>query len=168
MTKTVIDREALVAPAEIRALFEYDSKTGVLKWRIPDRVAGSLHGKGYLRVKIHGVSFMAHRVAWAHYYGSWPVPWPIGEVDHWDGDKANNRIKNLRDVTRKINSQNRREARSGTSGHIGVSKRRGDIKFRAFIRVDGKQKYLGRFNLEEDAATAYLQAKRKYHEGCTI
>ena len=48
---------------------------------------------------------------------------------------------------------------------MGVTplKQSGKLKYRAFINVDGKQKYLGVFSSDRDAAIAYNEAAVKHH-----
>ena len=93
--------------------------------------------------------------------------WPIGEIDHVNGDRGDNRIANLRDVDHKTNSQNERRARAiNTSGFLGVSKQ--GNKWQASIRHGGKQLYLGLFAAKEEAHSAYLAAKRLLHAGNTL
>ena len=88
--------------------------------------------------------------------------WPTGEIDHRDGDRGNNRIANLRDVSDAVNQQNRRNAsRNSTSGLLGAH--RCGSKWYAKIGIDGKQKYLGAFATKEAAHAEYLKAKQSLH-----
>jgi hypothetical protein len=83
---------------------------------------------------------------------------PLGmEVDHIDGNGLNNCRDNLRFVTRRQNMQNNVNA-SVTSKLPGVSwdKKRG--KWKAYIKVDGIHKDIGRFKSEADAFSAYNTA----------
>ena len=93
-------------------------------------------------------------------------------VDHINGNRGDNRLCNLRDVSRKINTQNRKSASINNScGLLGVSEHKGVGKsgrFVAGIYIEGKRKHLGVFDTAQQAHEAYLTAKRKYHEGCTI
>ena len=93
--------------------------------------------------------------------------WPTTDIDHINGDPADNRIVNLRMVSRGHNLQNQRKPhRDGKSGFLGVYLKNG--KWQSRIMVGGVSHDLGRFSTPEDASAAYLQAKRKLHPGCTI
>lgn len=156
---------------QLRALLEYDEQAGCLLWRRtvnPRAKAGDVAGSqsmtnGYKTIGIGGRNYRQHRVIWALVHGHWPD----GEIDHINGDKEDNRIKNLRAASRAKNAQNERKPRkSSSTGVMGVSKKRG--KFRAEIRANGQKLSLGSFDSATDAGAAYLKAKRLLHEGCTI
>ncbi|AZS78768.1 HNH endonuclease [Achromobacter spanius] len=155
---------------EISALLAYDPATGVLRWRVNCRgtvragnVAGCQYSNGYVMVSVLGRRFLAHRLAWLLATGAWPN----SEIDHLDGDRANNRISNLRDVSHLTNMQNRRMANSdNTSGFLGASPYKG--RWKAQIKIVGKVRYLGMFDSPEAAHAAYIEAKRKLHPGCVI
>jgi hypothetical protein len=81
-------------------------------------------------------------------------------VDHINGDRLDNRMENLRFVTRGQNAQN---AKRGTavSGFTGVSLDRGYYK--AYIKVRGKRMHLGHFKEPIAAAIMYDHYARKYY-----
>jgi hypothetical protein len=64
--------------------------------------AGCLRRDGYTVISVNGDSFLAHRLIWFITYGEFPDNF----IDHVDGGRSNNRIENLRDVTRTVNNQN--------------------------------------------------------------
>ena len=154
----------------IRERLNYDADTGVFTWRtsprVPSkvgRVAGSHDFHGYLQLNIGGNVLKVHRLVWLHVYGEWPR----GHIDHINGVKDDNRLSNLRVVTNAINCQNKRAPLpSNKSGFLGVSWQAG--AWRAKIQLNGKQHHLGRFRTPEEAHCAYLTAKRRLHEGCSI
>lgn len=85
------------------------------------------------------------------------------EVDHRDGDGLNNRRANLREATRSQNQHNRRIRTDISSGFKGVYWNKRGQKWRAFIRINGKEKHLGYFTTPEEAHAAYCAASDKYH-----
>jgi hypothetical protein len=84
-------------------------------------------------------------------------------VDHIDGDKLNNRRENLRLVTSKQNSRNRRSSKNNTSGYKGVTFLAKRETWLAQIWHQGKNMNLGLYDSPELAARAYNEAALKYH-----
>lgn len=81
------------------------------------------------------------------------------QVDHIDGDGLNNRRSNLRICNQSLNNANRKVLpENSTSGFRGVSWHKQTGKWRAHIQVGGKQRHLGLFMNEVDAAKAYDEA----------
>lgn len=151
-------------PSQIQALLSYDPSTGVLT-RKNGVSFGRRSARGYLYVSIDDHQYLGHRLAWVCHYGKWPD----GVIDHIDHDKTNDRIVNLRDVTHRENCENIIAPPShNTSGYLGASfdKRKG--KYRAFIKVLGKQKHLGYFDDPAEAHAAYVAAKIELHAGNTL
>ena len=156
---------------DLRKSLDYNSETGEFRWKVSaGRVragspAGTVQPNGRLYIQFQGKLYFAHRLAWLLTYGKWPDEM----IDHLDGNPLNNRISNLRDVSRSVNNQNQREAGSDNStGFLGVSFPKRAGKFRSRIMLNGKLKHLGYFPTAELAHAAYLAAKREIHEGCTI
>lgn len=154
-----------------RELLSYDSDAGVLAWRITrgghvcsGKPAGSLTGR-YIRIGIDGRGYRAHRVAWLIAHGAWPT----GQIDHINGNRADNRLANLRDVSPCVNAQNQRAAhKRNESGLLGATFHAQSGRWRAQILHEGKNLTLGRFDTAEAAHGAYLAAKRNLHEGNTL
>lgn len=156
-------------------LLDYDSNTGIFKWKVnvgrwgrikAGTITGSPDLTGHLRIQVDGRLQYAHRIAWLISNGEWPK----GDIDHIDGNPANNRLSNLRDVLHQTNTENRRIATKNKASRlpIGVSVDARDGAIRADITVNGKTRSLGRFTNAELAHAAYLKAKRDLHSGCTI
>lgn len=113
--------------------------------------------QGYKCGAVNGGQFKAHRIIWVIAYGSEPN----GQIDHIDGDRVNNRLSNLRDVSNKENSRSAAIPKNNTSGFMGVSKGPKD-NFRAQIKVDGRQRFLGHWPTAEAAHEAYIQARNHF------
>lgn len=147
--------------------FRYNPDSGQLFWKLrrsrsaPGSIAGSIDHEGYVIVALEGVRYRAHRIIIAMVYGLFP-----DQVDHVDGDRSNNRIKNLRLVNNQQNSMNQKIRRNNTSGVMGVCWHKRYGKWVAHIRVDGKSKYLGAFDVLEDASAARRSAEIEngFHE----
>jgi hypothetical protein len=164
------DREPLEL-AYLRSLLDYSPETGLFVWRLSNSnvsPAGSLAGRsvnsdGYRQIVINRRFYKAHRLAWFYVHGVWP-----DQIDHINGDRTDNRLCNLRNVTSLLNTHNQRKPHcNNRSGFLGVSKR-ADGRFQAEIRVSGKKRYLGAFATAEQAGAAYVSAKRQMHEGSTL
>jgi hypothetical protein len=150
-------------------VLSYAESTGEFRWLKSSvstpcgTVAGCL-ALGYVQIKIDKKLYKAHRLAWLYMTGSWP----IDQIDHINGKKADNRWCNLRDVSRTVNMQNQKTAMASSStGVLGVSPFSRN-RFRADIWVNGEHKYLGSFKTIEEASIAYISAKRTQHEGNTL
>lgn len=147
-------------------VFEYNQSSGFFLRRKTGCKSGSPHSCGYISIGIKGGVFFAHRLAWFYVHGEWPS----GQIDHINGDRKDNRICNLRVVSQSENNQNQKKARSDNKlGILGVhadTERPGNYK--AFIRVDKKSKFLGRFKTIDKASAAYKQAKLIYHPTAPI
>jgi len=84
------------------------------------------------------------------------------EIDHVNGNGLDNRKSNLRFCTQSQNCSNS-GSRGGTSRFKGVSFNKRDKNWKAYIMANSKNKNLGYFKLEEDAARAYDEAAKKHH-----
>ena len=153
----------------LRELLTYHPEKGFFTWNIgrsgklSGDIAGGSHSEGYVHISVDGKLYLAHRLAWLYVHGVWPKD----QIDHIDGNKSNNRICNLRDVSNGTNQENQIFAqKNNKSGFLGVSKKR--KKYVAQIMINGKKMHLGYFNFPEQAHSAYLAVKRKFHFGCTI
>jgi hypothetical protein len=159
----------------------YSPATGEFLWkeRVPDMFLNTAHSaehqcrrwnaanarqratyiaaNGYAYISIDGVKYLAHRIAWKMFHNTEP-----DNIDHVNGDRADNRIANLRSVDRDTNARNMRKSKRNTSGVTGVSWRAARNKWRAYIMVDNKQITLGHFSTIEEAAKAREEASRIY------
>ena len=160
-------RRELPTQNRLKELFDY--KDGLLinkKHRGKSKKnepIGFLNFYGYRVSRVDMEKFYVHRLIWVFHNGSLNGL----DVDHIDGNRDNNKIENLRLVTSQKNNQNIRKARKTNAlGVLGVSMKAG--KFCAQISLNRKVKHLGLFDTAEKAHEAYLQAKRKIHEGCLI
>jgi hypothetical protein len=115
-------------------------------------------GNGYLRGAIFSRPYLAHRVIWAMATGAWPPD----QIDHINGDRADNRIENLRAVTSAENQQNAAMRHDNTSGVVGVSWHKAHGKWQVQIRASGKNIHLGYFNNKDEAVATRATADIEY------
>lgn len=160
MKSNVVQKEKSGPSVErVNALLQYCPETGELIQRFnrggtakKGFQAGHINPDGYRRVRVDGKQFMAHRLAWLVFYGTWPA----NEIDHINGKKDDNRIANLRVVSRAENEWNKPATTCTTSGYRGVTWDPQYRKWRAQITVNGRKFHVGRFLTPEEAFAAYL------------
>ena len=164
-------KELALSLGQAQRLLRYEPHTGLFFWRISSNSRATEGNKagtnryGYIVITINGFKHRAHRLAWLFSHGRWPQ----GVIDHINGNRSDNRIANLRDVTVAVNTQNQKRAnRDSKTGVLGATKHQLCNKYCAQITIDNKRIYLGLFATPELAHQAYLDAKRKYHQGCTL
>lgn len=113
--------------------------------------------KGYISISINGKRYKAHKLAWLYEFGRFP-----DNIDHINGNKSDNRIENLREVSHADNMRNRKKPVNNKSGTIGVFYRKDTNKWRAVIVIDGVKVSLGSFSKLEDAIEVRKEAEIKY------
>ena len=141
--------------------FDYNSETGIVTRKISTnnrtkvgQIVGCLRPDGYLCATIGGKPYQLHRLIWLYAHGSWPS----GEIDHINGNRSDNRIENLRDVTSSQNGRNKRVSSANTSGVTGVTWFKSRNKWVAAMNMNGKRIHLGYFETIDDAAKARKSA----------
>ena len=157
---------------------DYDPETGIFTWkRRPDhhfaspgyarawnaKWSGSQAGNinkthGYYMVSFKNEKYLLHRLAWLYVYGRMPDL----HIDHINSIRTDNRIDNLREVTRQENQKNTKLHSNNTSGYCGVYYHKVWGKWVAHIKDQGKHVHLGGFKDKEDAVKVRLQAEIQY------
>jgi rRNA processing protein Gar1 len=133
--------------------FTYDEVNGKVYGIKGKEIIGKTTS-GYIVIKVRdddNKTYFIRGHQFAYYYKYNKI---VDCIDHKDGNKLNNKIDNLREVTRQQNQHNRPTAK----GYIKIKE-----KFKSQIKINNKTIYLGMFNTEEEARKAYLEAKQKYH-----
>lgn len=133
---------------------KYDSKTGKI-FGVRGNEMINIDDRGYNRINMmfnnKKYQLKAHQFAWY-----WINKECVDCLDHINGNRADNRICNLRSVSRQENAWN-----SKGKGYYFNKDRN---KFKAYIKINNKSKHLGYFDNEDDARASYLEAKEKYHK----
>ena len=165
----------------LRQFLDYDPATGLFVWK--DRPEETFANRkawlrwktlfvgrpaliltetcGYKVGRINGEKYKAHRVAWKMFYGTEP-----SEIDHINGDRSDNRISNLREVSRVENSRNKRIHPANSSGVTGVVFHKATKKWLAKIGIGMSAKHLGLFETFDEAVAARkaAEAEHGFHE----
>lgn len=167
-------KSALPSRELLLQLLRYEPETGKLFWRYREpssfAVAGDkgrewkqtwwnskyagkeafkkIRQDGYRRSTLEGRSFYAHRLTWKMHYGNDPA-----HIDHINGDRADNRIENLRSVAPADNNKNMGKSRRNNSGIVGVSQIPCG-RWSACIVVHGRFIWLGSHATKEEAVRA--------------
>jgi len=155
------DTHSIVNQPRLHSLYDYKPDTGELISKLYSKPVGWKHN-GYLVVNLwhegRDKKFKVHQLIWMYVHGRWPDQ----VIDHIDGNRLNNKLSNLREVTCQQNRQNNRRVNSN-SGYMGVHKISSNNKYVASIGVDKKVIYLGSFDDPEKAHLEYCKAAQKYH-----
>ena len=132
--------------------YTYDKDTGKI-YGVFGKEITRKDNRGYIILKTLGISNLyGHHYAWFMTYGN--VNFEL--LDHKDINKSNNKIDNLRIISSQQNSFNK-----NSKGYCFDKSRN---KWLSKIKLNGKTIYLGRYNTEEEARQAYLNAKKNYHQ----
>ena len=139
-------------------LLDYCPNSGQFTWKNTksgvrfNRLAGSKTQNGYITIVLNQRRFLAHRLAWAYVYGTFPE----GVVDHINRIKEDNRICNLRSVTQKENGKNVGLTKANSTGCTGVMFRKDGRKnpWNARVMHGRKEISLGHFGSFEEACAA--------------
>lgn len=158
----------IITHEELIYKVSYNPETGLFFWNhnfgsraAAGEVIGSDDMHGYKTVRLNKKSYKLHRLAWFYVNAEWPK----GDIDHINGMRSDNRISNLRDVTRKINLENRTVSSKNACGLYGVYYDKRKKKYYSAISQNNKKIHLGMFETPEAAHAAYLQAKINSHAG---
>lgn len=169
--------EKLEVFSALSKMVDYNSESGVFIWkyrnengqyermfntRFAGKECGSVNSGGYnhIRFTYRGKKFLirAHRLAWFVHTGCMP----IGEIDHINRDRLDNRIQNLRDVCGLVNKRNQSMPANNTSGATGITWTNHMKKWRARVGTGDGRKHIGYFEDIADAVAALNEARLQY------
>jgi len=152
----------MITKEQANHLFEY--KDGKLFWKNSKRPSfngkevGCDDGQGYIKVTVAKKQYLAHRVIYLMHHGELP-----DVIDHADRDVKNNRIENLRAANASKNGMNSKPSRPAASGVRNVIKYKGRSKFSVYMKIKGKNTFIGNFEDLELADLVASEARAKYH-----
>lgn len=147
----------------VQELFNYEAETGILYWKrptgsrsVPGSPVGTLNFHGYYTVGIFGKKYKVHRIIWLYVYGYNPEH----ELDHINRIRTDNRIANLREVSRQCNLRNAKQHKSNTTGVTGISFDRRTSNWTSWITIDSKNRFLGRYSDYTEAVCIRLATEQ--------
>lgn len=146
----------MLTQEELKKQLSYDPVTGEFTRFSTGKKTGSPNKRGYLYIQLNGKHYRAHRLAWLYIYGEWPKD----QIDHINHVIDDNRIENLRAVSRIENQRNRKRNKNNTSGYHGVHWCAAANKWAARIKTNGKVRHLGVFENKDDAIAIRKQAEK--------
>jgi hypothetical protein len=139
---------------------------GLLHWKIKpsyrihqgSQIKGFKDKDGYLIVRYKGNAITIHRAIFIMCHGYSPYC-----IDHIDCDKTNNRIENLREVTRQQNAYNMKLSDKNTSGFKNVTWCKSKLKWVGYVRVNTIKRYVGQFDDINEANMACIAFREANH-----
>jgi len=148
----------------LKSILNYDPDTGAFNWLSTGKgkrlnlLCGKSDRFGYQIIGIQRKYYKAHRLAFLYMTGDFP----LYQVDHIDGDRANNSWGNLRDVTQSENQRNTIVRRKSSSGIPNVTWNKNAGKWR--VAICGK--HYGSFDdrFEAISVADSLRKENAYHQ----
>ncbi len=125
------------------------------------KVAGTITQRGYRAIRVDGMKYQAHRLAWKYIYGEDPVV-----IDHKNRNKLDNRIANLHNGTQMDNIINTGFRKDNKSGIIGVALK--GSRWVCLINSSGKGYYMGSYHCKALAGITYMLAKARRDAGLPV
>lgn len=121
-------------------------------------VCGFVDVDGYRRVRVLGKSYLAQRLAFFFMTGSMPE----GPMDHINGDRDDNRWKNLRLADASANAWNQKRRSGASNPYKGVTETKSG-KFEAAIAAHGRRYFIGTFATAREAYEEYIFKALELH-----
>jgi hypothetical protein len=134
----------------------YSARRGGLK-----KLRPSPSNKGYLQFKAHCIDrvLAVHRCVAKAF-----LPGPmLAQVDHINRDRKDNRASNLRWASDSSNKVNTSSRPGSSSSYLGVTFCKTKAKWRARVRLNGREIHAGYFSDEREAAKARDRMVKKMH-----
>ena len=153
----------MITQERLKELFDYQDGTFIRR-STGVQIVANFGVKRYLRVFVDGKPRSLHRMIYLWHHGHLPKT-----LDHIDGNRANNKIENLREATQQQNCLNRKHHSNSKSPYKNVylqsPTKNSEWKRNWVVRitVDGKSKYIGSFKDLELADLVATEARDKFH-----
>ncbi|AYN94411.1 HNH endonuclease [Pseudomonas sp. LTJR-52] len=157
----------MITQEQLKAKFHYSPLAGVFEKRVGTKRKGykwvlvgtTKTDTGYASMQIMGKRYLVHRLAWLYVYGKFPDM----ALDHIDGDRLNNAISNLREVTAAQNVHNSQKPSHNKSGVKGVSYCEASKTWTAQVAIERRPVFMKRYKTKEEAIQAVRAARELAH-----
>lgn len=157
---------------ELREMFTYDPHTGRLVWKKiaykstakVGEVAGSIircPAGSRWRIGMARTIFFNARLVWIYHYGDIPQDM---QIDHKNQNTLDDRIENLRLASSLQQKWHSRPRKNNPLPKGVIELKRGNKRFRADIRMDGKKRTIGYYSTAEEAHEAYKKIAQPKHK----
>ena len=123
-----------------------------------DLIGQTIDQHGYRKFQINHQSMLVHRVIFFYHYNYFPQL-----TDHIDGNRLNNKIENLREITSSQNSMNRKILKKNKLQSKNICYIKNTNKYRVQIFTNGKHSFSKDFETLELAELVAFMAREKYH-----
>jgi hypothetical protein len=154
----------MITKEYLHSLFNYDE--GRLLWKVARSnfiqvgdEAGTKHPHGYRQIHIDGKRYLRHRLVYMMFNGFMPA-----QIDHIDGNKANDCIENLRPADWETNARNSKTPKNNVSGCKNVSWHKAMNKWRVRLSLKKKSFVVGYYEDLELADLVAHTAREKYYK----
>jgi hypothetical protein len=148
----------------LKELLTYDPETGIFTWNICSgnarvgAAAGAIKSNGYITIGIDKKRYHAHRLAWFYIYNEWPLL----DIDHINRIKTDNRLCNLRVVSRSENLLNTKVRKDSLSGFNGLYWDESRKRWAVRAWVNGAVKHIARVKTLAEALKLRKNAESAY------
>jgi hypothetical protein len=146
----------MITQERLKELFDYQDGTFIRR-STGVQIVANFGVKRYLRVFVDGKPRSLHRMIYLWHHGHLPKT-----LDHIDGDRANNKIENLREATQQQNCLNRKHHSNSKSPYKNVYWHQAMNKWTVVMQVDGSRKQLGYYDDVELADLVAMEARNKF------
>lgn len=146
----------------------YNPETGILTWIAKGNSkkvvigsrAGSISPYGHRVLNWCGYLIPEHHVIWVMYYGVWPSQY----IDHINHNEQDNRLVNLREVSKSENNRNQSKRSDNSTGFTGIwiNKKNSRKKFMSEVHFEGKRIHQKSHYSLEDAIAERAEVLKEY------
>jgi len=153
----------MITQEQLQQRLWYSPDVGIFMWLVGRRrgkLAGKINKNGYIQIKIDGIWYYAHELAWFYVYGCW-----VKNLDHSNTIRWDNKLDNLRKASRSQQRMNSVNSVRNNTGQRGVSYCKLTGTYRARITINRRCFELGRYATLEAATSVYeAEAVRLFGE----